>query len=275
VVTVGAWSTYTLAVNGMLRSKPYTESARNLAELLRTTSLWQYLTAIVLLTLLVIILAWFYPQAADSSVKFYNLTYQGISDGALLALIALGLVLIYKASDVINFAHGELMMIGAYIFSELMVRYRFALSWALIGAAAVMVLIGAMIERAFLRPLIGKPIISVIMVTIGLSNVIGAVVGAAWVNQPQDWQERGTKMEEGFLPLLTGILPEDSGLHKALSTGAYQVFEAERRLPYSFKYESLYLIGIVLFFIFLLGCYLNTANRVWQCERRLTTNKPP
>ena len=48
-------------------------------------------------------------------LKFIRLTYAGLSDGALLALIALGLVLVFKATDVINFAHGEFMMLGSYI----------------------------------------------------------------------------------------------------------------------------------------------------------------
>lgn len=140
-------------------------------------------------------------------VKLIRLTYTGFSEGALLALIALGLVLIYKSTDVINFAHGYIMMLGAYVGFQVMMWFALLTSegWtigglelgptalsepviALIGLASmitVMMVVGILIERFILRPLIGEPVISVIMVTIGLGNIIQAVVGAIWGKLPQ------------------------------------------------------------------------------------------
>ena len=253
VFSLGSWLAFAMADNGMLRGKYYGSTWESMTGYMQKRTVQWYATAVILLAGAVYILQWFYPQAADNPTSFYQFTYQGIADGALLALIALGLVLIYKASDVINFAHGELMMMGAYVFSALLVKYDFALGLGLIVAALIMILVGALIERLFLRPLIGEPIISVIMVTIGLSNVLDAVVGIYSKNQPQDWQETGTKLEDGFLPLVKNVLPASSGLRKELTNGVYQVFEEGRRTPVgTFQYEKVYVIGIVLVLIFLL-----------------------
>lgn len=116
--------------------------------------------------------------------KFIQLTLSGIANGAILALVALGFVLIYKSSDVINFAQGELLMIGAYLtFATI---GQIGLPWP-IGVILAMILAasaGVLIEHLVLRPLIGKPVISVIMVTIGLSALLRAFIGAIWGTSP-------------------------------------------------------------------------------------------
>jgi branched-chain amino acid transport system permease protein len=121
-----------------------------------------------------------------------RLIYAGLSDGALLALIALGLVLVYKATDVINFAHGEFMLLGSYIGYQLLLWMEPNITsvsllsvTAVIGMILAMIVVGILVERLVLRPLIGEPIISVIMVTIGLSNIIQAIVGGIWGKTPQ------------------------------------------------------------------------------------------
>jgi len=130
-------------------------------------------------------------MSPDEILKFLRLTYTALSDGALLALIALALVLIYKATDVVNFANGEFMMIGGYIGYQLLVWLQviespgLAVLLAIVGVVALTTLIGVLVERLVLRPLIGEPIISVIMVTIGLSNVMQAIVGLLWGKNPR------------------------------------------------------------------------------------------
>jgi branched-chain amino acid transport system permease protein len=124
-------------------------------------------------------------------LKFLRLTYTGLSDGTLLALIALGLVLVYKSTDVINFAHGDFMMMGAYMGFQTMVWAEPIANDGIIAIVGVIVMIvgavaiGVTVERLVLRPLIGESVISVIMVTIGLSNVIQAIVGGIWGKLPQ------------------------------------------------------------------------------------------
>jgi branched-chain amino acid transport system permease protein len=99
----------------------------------------------------------------------------GIVTGCIYALSALGFVLIYKSSRVINFAHGQLIAVGAFIALALTQRgLNFWLS-ALI-AMVLTFFLGMLIERFFLRRMVGQPIISVIMVTIGLASVLDGVM---------------------------------------------------------------------------------------------------
>ncbi|HEX2464989.1 MAG TPA: branched-chain amino acid ABC transporter permease [Thermoanaerobaculia bacterium] len=123
---------------------------------------------------------------------FLQLTFTGLSNGMVYALVAVGFVIIYKASDVINFAQGELLLLGAYLAFAFIAQI--GLPWSL-GVAATLVTalaVGLVVERFVLRPLIGEPIISMIMVTIGLSSVLKALVHAVWGAAPHSFP--------GFLP---------------------------------------------------------------------------
>jgi len=103
---------------------------------------------------------------------FLQLTINGLSLGFLYALAALGFVMIFKSSSVLNFAHGALMAIGAFLFlvlstwANLPIWLAFLLT--LIGSFSL----GFIIERFFLRPLIGEALIEVIMLTLGLFIMI-------------------------------------------------------------------------------------------------------
>ena len=103
----------------------------------------------------------------------------GIMVGGLYALVALGWVLIYKCSGVLNLAMGELTLIGAYVtygFYEMGLPFIIAvLCTLLIGIA-----LGFLTERIFLDKLIGEPILAVIMVTVGLSFFFKGMVGFIW-----------------------------------------------------------------------------------------------
>ncbi len=165
--------------------------------------------------------------------KFLRLTYAGVTDGALLSLIALGLVLVFKATDVINFAHGEFMLLGGFIGYQLLVWTEplmaapLAVAVSVVGMMALAVVIGVVLERVILRPLIGEPIISVIMVTIGLSNIFHAIVGIIWGNNP-----KGLPLE---------VIPDD-----LIGEGRFEIaFEGTRR-PLFLAHENLILIGIVV-----------------------------
>lgn len=116
---------------------------------------------------------------------FIQLTLTGLTNGAILALAALGFVLIYKSSDVINFAQGEFLLVGAYITFSLIVQYGLAWPLGMVLTLVISVVIGVVVERLVLRPLIGEPIISVIMVTIGLSSLLRAIVNTIWGTLPR------------------------------------------------------------------------------------------
>jgi branched-chain amino acid transport system permease protein len=113
----------------------------------------------------------------DFQFTVYLLT-NGVMIGLMYALIALGFVLIYKATDAINFAQGEFVMFAGFIAAAAGV-FAHAPFWvAAVLSVAGMVALGFALERIVLRPLIGQPIISVVMATIGLAAVLrgGAVL---------------------------------------------------------------------------------------------------
>src|SRR5688572_23317827 len=116
--------------------------------------------------------------------KLIQLSLSGIADGAILALVALGFVLIFKSSDIINFAQGELLMIGAYLTFATIAQLGLAWPIGVVLAVALAAISGVLIEQLVLRPLIGEPTISVIMVTIGLSALLRALIGAIWGTAP-------------------------------------------------------------------------------------------
>jgi len=117
--------------------------------------------------------------------QFIQLTVYGLADGAILALAALGFVLIYKATSVINFAQGELLLVGAYGFYSAFVLLHLPVVLAIVVAVMVAATLGVAIERLVLRPLIGEDPIAVIMVTVGLSAVLKAMIQTLYGTTPR------------------------------------------------------------------------------------------
>ena len=98
-----------------------------------------------------------------------QLLLNGVIVGALYGVVAMCFVLIYKASRVVNFAQGEFLIIGAFACFWLVSEFEMPFAAAFLFAMLFMAVFGAAIQFVVLRPLIGEPIISVIMVTIGLA----------------------------------------------------------------------------------------------------------
>jgi len=117
---------------------------------------------------------------------FFDLTVNGLMIGTMYALVALGFVLIYKATSVVNFAQGELVMFGGYIAAALISIYHLPLAVALPVLLGTMVVLGFVIERAVLRPLVGQQVISVVMVTIGLAQVLQGSAAMVWGAQTKN-----------------------------------------------------------------------------------------
>lgn len=118
---------------------------------------------------------------------FLQLTVSGLTNGAVYALAALGFVLIYKSSDVINFAQGELLLVGAYMTYFFIAQMGMPWPVGVLLAVGAAVVIGVLVERLVLRPLIGEPTLSVIMVTIGLSSLLRAIVVGIWSPLPRSF----------------------------------------------------------------------------------------
>jgi branched-chain amino acid transport system permease protein len=100
------------------------------------------------------------------------LLLNGVSIGLMYALIALGFVLVYKATDAINFAQGEFVMMAGLIAAAVMGPEGTWLILAILATLAIMVGFGFALERVVLRPLLGRPVVAVIMATIGLAAVL-------------------------------------------------------------------------------------------------------
>jgi len=118
-------------------------------------------------------------------LEVLQLFVSGISQGCVYGLIALGFVLIYKATEMVNFAQGDVMMLGAYIGLTLVNSFELPYLWAIPATAFLMILLGAILERVFFRQMIGEPHFAVLMLTIGLGFVLRALAGAIWGSEPQ------------------------------------------------------------------------------------------
>lgn len=125
---------------------------------------------------------------------FVQLLAAGLALGAVYALVALGFVVIYRASQVFNFAHGEFLTIGAFAMVSL---NQIGMPWpiALLGAMVAAGGVGAAVEKVFLRPLIGRPVFVTIIITIfiGFLLRIGLVLlfGADTQGMPTPWDRLG------------------------------------------------------------------------------------
>jgi branched-chain amino acid transport system permease protein len=101
-----------------------------------------------------------------------QLLINGLVVGSIYALVATGFVIIYKSTSALNLAQGEFLMVGAYICMQSMVGFELPLLTAFGVTLLFTALLGITIERVILRPLLGSPVISVIMVTLGLSGIL-------------------------------------------------------------------------------------------------------
>ena len=130
-----------------------------------------------------------------------NLLTTGVMLGSIFALVALGWVLIYKCSGVLNLAMGELTLIGGYVCLGLYQRFveimpiTSAFIFALIGTMIIGLILGLLTERIFLRKMIGEPILAVIMVTVGLSFFFKGMVFMIWDTDTQIFFPRVFSME--------------------------------------------------------------------------------
>lgn len=157
--------------------------------------------------------------------NFLQLLFAGFALGALYALVALGFVVIFKATGVINFAQGGLVLLGAYLTYN--AHNTWGLPFALAVAVAVLIcaLIGAATERVVLRRMIGQPPFAVIMLTIGLLIVLEQVVTVVW----------------GFNPLNMG---DPWGIHK-FNIGSVVIADKDMA---TIVFAALALVAFFLFF---------------------------
>ena len=111
---------------------------------------------------------------------FLQIIITGIATGGVYGLIALGFVLIFKATGILNLATGAFMTLGAYICLTVLSQLGAPFWLAFLCTLGFAIMLGIVLERIILRPLIGEPIISVVMVTIGLSSILQGLTHLIW-----------------------------------------------------------------------------------------------
>lgn len=113
---------------------------------------------------------------------FMQFFLSGLSIGSIYALVAIGFVLIYKSTSILNLAQGELLMFGAYICLSMTLDFKLGFLASFLITMVFSVVLGLAVERLVLRPLIGEPVIAVIMATLGLTYVLRGLVIMLWGN---------------------------------------------------------------------------------------------
>ncbi len=124
-----------------------------------------------------------------------QLAITGFALGMIYALIAIGFVIILKCSEAFNIAQGHFVMIGGYLGYTFLVAFGLPIWAALLAAIAVAIVMGLLIERLMLRPLVGQPVLAVVMMTIALATVLGGLATLLWGAE--------YKAYHGLLPTLT------------------------------------------------------------------------
>jgi branched-chain amino acid transport system permease protein len=109
-------------------------------------------------------------------LQILQLLISGVAQGCIYGLIALGFVLIYKATETVSFAQGELMMLGAFGGLAGMTFLGFPFWLSVFCAIAGMAVFGALLERIVIRPILGQPAFSIVMLTIGIGYVARGLI---------------------------------------------------------------------------------------------------
>ena len=113
-------------------------------------------------------------------LDFIQQLVSGIALGCVYGLIALGFVLIYKATEVVNFAQGDLMMLGGFFAYTFISLLGFSYWSGFVLAVVTMGLLGMLIERLLVRPILGYPQFAIVMATIGLGYFLRSAAGMIW-----------------------------------------------------------------------------------------------
>ena len=161
-------------------------------------------------------------------MEFIQLLISGAALGCIYALIALGFVLIYKATETVNFAQGELMMLGACTGYLLMLWFKLPFLWAALVSIVGMAGFGMLLERAVIRPILGQPQFTMVMLTIGLGYITRGLVtmlpGIGTDTHVLDVPYRGQVWKLGTL-VLSAEQGAVIGITLALCLGLFLMFK--------------------------------------------------
>ncbi len=152
--------------------------------------------------------------ATTAIEKFVQTFAKGLAQGALYALVALGFVLIFKATQTVNFAQGAIALVGAWFGSLLLIDWRVPGRWmgdntylvwisSILLAAALTAVLGLVIERLVIRRMIGEPLFSIAVITLGLEAILRTIGFDAVNLNPRDlaipWGFNGFRIGDAFI----------------------------------------------------------------------------
>lgn len=140
-------------------------------------------------------------------MEILQLLIGGVANGCIYGLIALGFVLIYKATESVNFAQGDLMMLGAFLTLQFVnIEYWNMPFWfGVLAATAIMFVVGYAMEALVIRKLFGQPQFAVVILTIAIGFVIRFIAGFFWGHEPVTLETPFAGQNLRFLNLVIGM----------------------------------------------------------------------
>jgi branched-chain amino acid transport system permease protein len=133
---------------------------------------------------------------------FALLLSSGLVVGAVYGLVGMGFAIIYKATGIVNFAQGELLMLTAYIAFSIAQSLSLSFLPLMLVTIPIAMLIGITLERLFIRPMLGEPVFSIVMVTVGLAVILRGVTIMIWGPDPYEFP-----MEAASRVIMIGRIP--------------------------------------------------------------------
>ena len=157
-------------------------------------------------------------RSLDSRVRklinFLQLTLNGLAVGCIYGLVALGFVLIYKATELVNFAQGDLLMLGAFVAYMAVVWWGLDYWLGFVIAIIAIAVFGALLDALILRRVIGQPQFAVVMLTIGLGAMFRTFASVTWGSEIYTlptpfggvWQVGGVTVSHQYVSIIVGTL---------------------------------------------------------------------
>src|SRR5262249_58550282 len=127
-----------------------------------------------------IVATWDWQLGGTNLATFLQLTLNGLAVGCIYGLVALGFVLIYKATELVNFAQGDFLMLGAFVAYMAIVWWGLDYWISFLIAALAVAAFGALLDMTVLRRVIGQPQFAVVMLTIGLGAMFRTFASVTW-----------------------------------------------------------------------------------------------
>ena len=164
--------------------------------------------------------------------EFFQFVIGGLAIGSVYGLVALGFVLIFKSTDVFNFAQGDLLMVGGYLLFTMVATLHLPMIPAILAVLAAGAVIGVLLQAVVFRSMIGRPLLTVVMVTIALSLVIRSVMQIVYGTQERTLPH--TLPNDSFgVPGRADLdaRPDRDGHHAAVRGGVRAVLQALEARP--------------------------------------------